>query len=499
MVERAFYDKTLKYDPAIYPGVSSNLVDTNATIYLKRNTSHQAWFAGNMQSTGLFAPAHTDVTITLPNNADETKVQLIIGNGDNVGGIFRHEVNLKRPPKYVKKYKFLTSSGDATKTITVQHPYGGLIYLKSFDSSKDEGDTASVDFTGVQKAIRFVLGTTTESQWNDMVSNNTAPKAEVESHHYIVTVARANVASKTFAQITTIAQNYDTLTQNAYDFYGYDRDCVEPYTEHTPPSCTNDKKQAYKNRETHDPHISIGSAHSGYPIAVQGWNKTSTNFPTNPLDSWLMWHEMGHNMASKWLNIAGSTEVANNVMALYQQHKNGLTPRVANSISNVSRILAKGQPWADGGNFGRLLMFYQIAKWTEVNYLATFKSKNSKYYENGSPKAGYEFLDGSGYDLFKILHRESRDSNSDGVDDKYDVCRKANRGSNTKTDMLAICLSAILELNTKPFFQTWKAGTVGIGNIDGVNIYSDEDAITSSLDTGYADSPNPSISSYDGN
>ncbi|SFV60517.1 Accessory colonization factor AcfD precursor [hydrothermal vent metagenome] len=488
MVERAFYDKTLKYDPSEFPGqtVSTGGAES-AKIYLKRNTSYQKWYAGNMQSTGLYAPAHQDVTITLPDGLDATKMQLQIGVGDNVGGIFRHEINLKRPPRYVKKYKF--TSGN---TLTVQHPYGGLIFLKSFDNSVAEDAEATISFTGVQKGIRFILGETTEAEWENMKSNP-APKAELESKHHIITVPRANMASLSFAEVTQIAKNYDQEAINAYDFYGYDRNCTLPYTEHTPPSCSNDKKLAHKNREVFDPHISVGAGHSGYPVMVMNWKPSKTTFPQDPTNSFLLWHEMGHNMVESWLTIPGSTEVANNVMAGHQQKRFNRTQK---SIANVATVLAKEQPWADGGNAGRLMMFNQLPRWIDANYLTEFKAKNSKYYEdNGSVKAEYPFLDGDGLDVYKILHREARDRATEN--DKYDVCMK--QSGKTKTDMLAICTSAILEVDTKSWLSAWKAGVVGIGAVDGVNIYDSEGGLSDDLDTGVTTSPSPSIEGFSGN
>jgi hypothetical protein len=68
----------------------------------------------------------------------------------------------------------------------------------------------------------------------------------------------------------------------------------------------------------------------------------------------------------------------------------------------------------------------------------------------------------------------------------------------TKTDMLALCTSSILELDTKPFFEKWKAGVVGIGNVGGQNIYDNEGGISSGLSTGNYPLPNPTIWSYNG-
>ena len=490
ILERAFYDKSLKYDPSQYPGQTTTQTETKtATIYLHRNTEFQKWYAGNMQSTGLFAPAHQDVTITLPDGVDYSKMRLQIGVGDNVAGRYRHEIALKRPPKYVKTYKF------TSPTLTVQHPYGGLIFLRSYDSSVEDNATATVSFSNVQSAIHFVLGKTTQSEWEAMKSS-VAPKAELESNHYIVTVPRSTMATLSFDEVTKIAQNYDKMAMNAYDFYGYDQNCTEPFNEDTPASCSNNKKPAYKQRLVFDPHISIGSAHSGYPIMAMHWNPTQTTFPEDPTNSWMNWHEMGHNMVESWLGIPGATEVANNVMCLYQQKKFGDSLRTSESLANVGVILAKGQPWADGGNFGRLLMFHQLVGWIEANYLDEFKSKNPKYYEdNGTVRAEYPFLSGDGFDIYKILHREARDRVVE--DDKYDKCMKQSGA--TKTDMLALCTSAILELNTKPFFQAWRAGVVGVGTVNGVNVYDSLEAISSGLETGYSTAPSPAIESFTGN
>ena len=290
-----------------------------------------------------------------------------------------------------------------------------MIFLKSFDSSADNNETADISFTNVQKVVRFVLGKTTSDEWNS-IKNSVAPKAELESKHYIITVPRKNMASLSFERVTEIASEYDTMTLNAYDFYGYDRGCSEPYTEHTPPTC--ESKKAHKNREVFDPHISIGDGHSGYPIMVMNWQPDKAVFPQDATKSFLLWHESGHNMVESWLGIAGATEVANNVMCLHQQKRFKLPLETDASIANVGIILAKEQPWADGGDFGRLLMFHQLPKWIEANYLEDFKSKNSKYYEtNGTVKAEYPFLDGDGFDIYKILHREARDRAK--TDDKY--------------------------------------------------------------------------------
>ncbi len=466
MVERAFYDPQLKYDPTQFPGrVEAGQTET-ATIYLRKVSDYSKWYARNMQSTGLFAPAHQPITVTVPDGVDYTKLQLQIGVGDNVAGLIKHEIILKRPPKMVKKYSFTSN------TLTVTHPYGGLIYLTSYDRDP-ETETATFTFDNVEKAILFKLGETNSSQWDEM-KTYLAPKAEIQSKHFVVTVPRKNVSELSFEEMEDIARGFDEVAINAYDFYGYDRDCpvnIADFTINTPPTC--DTRKGYQNREVFDPHISIGAGHSGYPIMVMKWKPESTSFPQNPRNSWLLWHEFGHNTVEKWLNINGATEVANNVMCLYQQHKFELPSRIEPRMANSGLLVDKPQSYGDGGAMGRLVMFAQIPMWVEANYLDEFKSANPKYYEdNGTPKSEFGFLDNSAWDIFKIMHRETRENNStDGY--RYSAC--AENDNLTTSENFGACISSILQLDLTSFLQDWEIGTIGAGVIDGVAIYDSSD------------------------
>jgi len=62
--------------------------------------------------------------------------------------------------------------------------------------------------------------------------------------------------------------------------------------------------------------------------------------------------------------------------------------------------------------------------------------------------------------------------------------------------MLAICSSTLLELNLVGFYQTWKAGVIGIGNVNGQNIYDTTGGLSDGLNVGYTELPSPSIEQY---
>lgn len=59
----------------------------------------------------------------------------------------------------------------------------------------------------------------------------------------------------------------------------------------------------HKHRFTNDVQISIGDAHSGYPVMNSSFSTNSTTLPTTPLNDWLIWHEVGHNAAETPLTV----------------------------------------------------------------------------------------------------------------------------------------------------------------------------------------------------
>ena len=122
----------------------------------------------------------------------------------------------------------------------------------------------------------------------------------------------------------------------------------------------------HKHRFANDVQISIGDAHSGYPVMNSSFSTNSTTLPTTPLNDWLIWHEVGHNAAETPLNVPGATEVANNVLALYMQDRYlGKMNRVADDITVAPEYLeeSNGQAWARGGAGDRLLMYAQLKEW----------------------------------------------------------------------------------------------------------------------------------------
>ncbi|MGG2211382.1 M60 family peptidase N-terminal accessory domain-containing protein, partial [Escherichia coli] len=133
MLGRSWWDLNIKVDVEKYPGaVSAEGEEVTETINLYSNPTK--WFAGNMQSTGLWAPAQQEVSIK--SNA-KVPVTVTVALADDLTGREKHEVALNRPPRVTKTYSL-----DASGTVKFKVPYGGLIYIKS--DSKEE---KSANFT----------------------------------------------------------------------------------------------------------------------------------------------------------------------------------------------------------------------------------------------------------------------------------------------------------------------------------------------------------------
>lgn len=140
MLGRSWWDLNIKVDVEKYPGaVSAEGEKVTESISLYSNPTK--WFAGNMQSTGLWAPAQKEVTIE---STASVPVTVTVALADDLTGREKHEVALNRPPKVTKTYDL-----KANDKVTFKVPYGGLIYIKG-NSPKNE--SAEFTFTGVVKA-----------------------------------------------------------------------------------------------------------------------------------------------------------------------------------------------------------------------------------------------------------------------------------------------------------------------------------------------------------
>lgn len=180
MLGRSWWDLNIKVDVEKYPGsVSAKGESVTENISLYSNPTK--WFAGNMQSTGLWAPAQQDVTIK---SSASVPVTVTVALADDLTGREKHEVALNRPPRVTKTYTL-----EANGEVTFKVPYGGLIYIKG--DSKDDV-SANFTFTGVVKAPFYKDG-----EWkNDL--DSPAPLGELESASFVYTTPKKNLEASNF-------------------------------------------------------------------------------------------------------------------------------------------------------------------------------------------------------------------------------------------------------------------------------------------------------------
>ncbi|HEI0223948.1 TPA: SslE/AcfD family lipoprotein zinc metalloprotease, partial [Escherichia coli] len=243
MLGRSWWDLNIKVDVEKYPGsVSAKGESVTENISLYSNPTK--WFAGNMQSTGLWAPAQQDVTIK---SSASVPVTVTVALADDLTGREKHEVALNRPPRVTKTYTL-----EANGEVTFKVPYGGLIYIKG--DSKDDV-SANFTFTGVVKAPFYKDG-----EWkNDL--DSPAPLGELESASFVYTTPKKNLEASNFTGgVAEFAKDLDTFASSMNDFYGRnDEDGKHRMF-------TYKNLTGHKHRFTNDVQISIGDAHSGYPV-----------------------------------------------------------------------------------------------------------------------------------------------------------------------------------------------------------------------------------------
>ena len=432
MLGRSWWDLNIKVDVEKYPGaVSAEGENVTETISLYSNPTK--WFAGNMQSTGLWAPAQKEVTI---DSTADVPVTVTVALADDLTGREKHEVALNRPPRVTKTY---TLNANGTVKFTV--PYGGLIYIKG--DSKENNKSASFTFTGVVKAPFYKDG-----KWiNDLKSP--APLGELESDSFVYTAPKNNLnASNYNGGLKQFAKDLDTFASSMNDFYGRnDEDGKHRMF-------TYKNLTGHKHRFANDVQISIGDAHSGYPVMNSSFSTNSTTLPTTPLNDWLIWHEVGHNAAETPLTVPGATEVANNVLALYMQDRYlGKMNRVADDITVAPEYLneSNGQAWARGGAGDRLLMYAQLKEWAEKNFDITKWYPDSKLPEFYSDREGMK-----GWNLFQLMHRKAR--GDDVSNDKFGGINYCAESNGNAADTLMLCASWVAQTDLSEFFKKWNPG-----------------------------------------
>ncbi len=363
-----------------------------------------------MYSTGLYAAPGEIVRVDIPESLTG-KLSVQIGcHTDNLQSGWSAQEAWRRMPQIVRQEPL------RTKRTEVASAFGGLVYLTCSPYAPALEGTVTV--SNAVAAPRFILGETTQQEWEKMIADPGAPWGEIEGHDIIVTCSAE--ALKKVAQPTQQAEMWDKVVNACYDL----AQIPTPFFR--------------KQRIVTDVHIMAGYMHSGYPIMAThcpSLNMISEEVivqyekllrPSSEYSGWGFFHEIGHNMQNvkDWV-FNGSTEVSVNFFSLYifdhimgaRDHAHpGISP--AQTQDMMQRYFANGAKFSDwqADPFLGLILFRQIQNdfgWE------TFKK------------------------VFRRFHEENARNNNPSYSDQE------------KIDHFVLYLSQAAQRNLMPFFRAW--------------------------------------------
>jgi len=447
MLGRSYWDRDIRVDTGMYPGRSQG-TGTNGIATIQTDGKGVSYSAGNNQSTGFWAPQGQQVTIS-----GGVAARITVMLADDLTGKHKHELSLKRPPRMQTSYNY-----DGVN-LSFKAPYGGLIYIQPKVSGQGE---QSFNVSNVELAAWWKDGS-----WVNDPAISTAPIAEVDTGTFIYTTPVNNVRD---IDINQFAKDMNRFAEATSDFYGRDETTENGLHRRF----TYPQLQGFRHRFVNDVQISIGSAHSGYPVMNTGFKADKANVPTNAVNDWLLWHEIGHNLASAPFTAAGSTEVTNNLLALYMQELEGrnANPRMDRIIFDIQKApmwlnANKGHGWSNGDAGMRLVMFGQLKIWAKNNF-----SLDNWYSADDVKPAIYN--KDEGWNMFKLMHRKARgDKQGDTLNGRNgkNYC-SPQETSLSGGDLMMLCSSYVSGYDLSDFFTVWNVGETSATNPDGTKVYS---------------------------
>ncbi|PSU33729.1 DUF4092 domain-containing protein [Photobacterium lutimaris] len=445
MLGRSFWDHDITVDTTAYPMRGTGAA-TTATVTIETAGEAVSFSAGNMQPTGLWAKQLEPVTVS-----GGVKATVTVMLADDITGRPQHETNLRRPPRMQQ-----TFAHDGSTT-TLKVPYGGLIYIKPLELQAGPHSQANFTVSGVEKAAFWQDG-----QWVHTLQEATAPIAEIDTGSFVYTAPVNNLAA---SDLDSFSAQMNRFADAASDFYGRDETTADGQHQRF----THDKLPGFRHHFVNDVQISIGAAHSGYPVMSASFNAQSNTVATKPVDDWLLWHETGHNLAAAPFVIDGSTEVTNNILALYMQELEGRNgnPQMDRIRADIQKVpywldANSGHAWAHGDAGIRLVMFGQLKIWAETHFAI------DNWYQPNEEKPTIYNAD-QGWNMFKLMHRKSRGDQQGDKDTNY--CSASETGL-ASADQLMVCASYASGYDLSEFFTVWNAGETSSSTPDGGKTYA---------------------------
>lgn len=243
-------------EASVFPGlVGSNerRIDTNITLNMNYKyvppadirviQTPQPWF-----STGLYAPAGEPVTIDVPAGIDGLTVQ-IGGWTDNLTGL----QIIKRDPIIYNQLQLSVGKN------YIRNLYGGSIYIRKNINITGQ-NALTINIKGAVKSPDFILGETTNTDWNRMMQNSTVPWVQLRGKKIIFELPKFLFDKFPLADPTALMQEWDRFMDlDVYKWKGLD-------------DITSDslnKAPELPVRVIMDAQLRTSYAHNSYPVVLQ--------------------------------------------------------------------------------------------------------------------------------------------------------------------------------------------------------------------------------------
>jgi len=233
--------------------------------------------------------------------------------------------------------------------VELANPWGGLIYVEVPSASVDDQEI-KVEVNNAVESPRFVLGDTSNREWQRDERDKPAPWAELGNSKMILTVPSDLIRSLDDPEALMefwddVRDQYATLS-------------AKPL-------------KARPERMVVDINISNGYMHAGYPIMMQTFGERANMcvdlaaLRANPRgNGWGLWHELGHNHQEKDWTYSNTTEVTVNLFSLFVvEHISGDEVKLGEKeLGQLREYQSKKLTWRDWGSkpFHGLLFYWTV-------------------------------------------------------------------------------------------------------------------------------------------
>ncbi|XP_033111680.1 TRPM8 channel-associated factor homolog [Anneissia japonica] len=295
----------LKLNGEVFPGeASSNIQPSSTTITIDATydgllRNFPSANKAVRRSTGLYAAPAEIINVTIPGEAIDSKLCVLIGC---------HTDNLEKKEQ-LHRFPRISRSFDLDSVTTqAANVFGGLIYITVPCDTKIGPISVTVD--GACKSPQFFAGKTSLEEWQLSMENHNVPFCELISENIIITLPSSD-ALKHWEDAQAIMEIYERVVCSYAELSGID------------------VKRPREERFVLDVQISKGQMHAGYPIMgpITNSDKMISLDRVRNNNIWGPLHELGHQHQSNGWNPVGTKEATCNIYSVYASEEVMKIPR----------------------------------------------------------------------------------------------------------------------------------------------------------------------------